>query len=66
MTPLQSSWLTSLVTNGEEVILATTSGKRLRYTGVPQHVVQALQVAGSPGRIWRELLRGRYNESVIR
>jgi hypothetical protein len=66
MTPLLSSWLTSLVTNGEEVILATTNGKRLRYTGVPQHIVQALQVAGSPGRIWRELLRGRYNESVIR
>jgi len=66
MTPLLSSWLVSLVANGEEVILATTNGTRLRYTGVPQHVVQALQVAGSPGRIWRELLRGRYNESVIR
>jgi len=66
MTPISSSWITSMVRNGEEVILATTNGKRLRYTGVPPHITQALQVAGSPGRVWRELLRGRYNESVIR
>lgn len=65
MTPLQSSWLTSMAVDGETVTLQTTNGKRLRYTGVPEPIMRALQTANSPGHVWRSLLRGRYGEQVV-
>lgn len=65
MIPLQSSWLASMVVNGDEVILTTANGKRLRYTGVPEHITRALSTAYSPGTIWRQLLRGQYGEKAL-
>lgn len=65
MTPLMSSWLKALNIHGDTITLQTKDGQRLRYTGVPEAVTHALQVAGSPGRIWHVLLKGRYNETVL-
>lgn len=65
MTPLASSWLASMVVNGDEVILTTANNKRLRYKGVPAEVGRALMTANSPGRIWRELFKGKYGEKPL-
>jgi len=66
VTPLISSWLTSMVIDGKTVTLQTTSGRKLRYTDVPEHLVRAIQVANSPGKIWRESLRGKYGEAQVK
>ena len=65
MTPIQSKWIASLVRDGETVTLQTVNGKKLQYTGVPEHITKALMVANSPGKIWRELLRGKYGEKSL-
>ncbi len=65
MTPILSSWLKSLNISGDTITLQTKEGTRLQYTGVPKPVIHALQVAGSPGRIWHVLLKGKYNETVL-
>jgi len=64
-TPLMSSWLKTLSVDGDTVTLTTKDGQKLRYRGVPEPVSRALQTAGSPGRIWHVLLKGRYREEVL-
>lgn len=46
----------------ESVTMILASGKRIRYTGVPETVLRAIQTAHSPGKVWRELVRGKYGE----
>jgi hypothetical protein len=64
-TPLMSSWLRSLSITENTVTLTTKDGQRLQYTQVPEPILHALQVAGSPGRIWHVLLKGKFNEKVL-
>ena len=65
MTPLKSSWLVSMEQEKNTTTIMLNNGKKLRYTNVPEHVVRALQTADSPGTIWRKLMRGAYNETML-
>lgn len=69
MTPVRSSWIRG-VELGEpdasgilgQVSMQLASGKVLGYTSVPESVMRAMLMAHSPGKVWRELMRGKYME----
>lgn len=65
MTPLSSSWLQSLVSERDRVVLQLTNGTKLAYENVPDHVLRGLMTADSPGRVWRTLMRGKYGERKL-
>lgn len=65
MTPIQSSWLKSLVSEQDRVVLQLVNGTKLAYDNVPEHVLRGLMTADSPGRIWRTLMRGKYGERKL-
>ena len=62
-----SSWLKTMdVRDDGSVTITDKSGVKYEYTGVPEPVRHALQLAGSPGRIWHALYKGRYNERILK